>query len=100
MCRISKNITRYALPTKLLKDNINLIVPNCVEGVELLKLLKIAWDRRLTFTVGTSFTSKQENVLVWNIPHKTAFQVGAQYGFPEDSYIKQVNDDLKAYNVE
>lgn len=47
-------------------------LPNTEEGVEVLKLLKLAFDRRLTFTIGTSVTTGQTNTVVWNgVHHKT-----------------------------
>ena len=47
-------------------------LPNNKEGNEVLELLKISFDRKLTFTVGTSVTTGMNNVIVWNsIHHKT-----------------------------
>lgn len=41
-------------------------LPDTPEGNEILKLLKIAFDRRLTFTVGLSVTNGTDNTVVWN----------------------------------
>ena len=47
-------------------------LPNTPEGQEILKLLKKAFDARLTFTVGTSHITGQTDTVVWNdIHHKT-----------------------------
>ncbi|KAJ6635552.1 E3 ubiquitin-protein ligase DTX3L [Pseudolycoriella hygida] len=75
-------------------------LPNNDEGNELLKLLKIAWDRRITFTVGTSATNGQENVLVWNIHHKTA-QIGGveSHGFPDETYMKRCKSELSEFGI-
>ena len=40
-------------------------LPNCNDGRELLKRLKFAFMRGLTFTVGTSATSGQTNQITW-----------------------------------
>lgn len=46
-------------------------LPDNKEGNEVLRLLQIAWERRLTFTIGTSVTSGATNAVVWNgIHHK------------------------------
>jgi deltex-like protein len=44
-----------------------------------LELLKIAFDRKLVFTIGHSRTTGEENVVTWNdIHHKTTMNGGAQ----------------------
>ena len=46
---------------------------------KVLRLLKEAFDARLTFTVGRSVTSGQDNIVTWNdIHHKTNMTGGAQ----------------------
>lgn len=53
-------------------------LPDNAEGNEVLKLLRIAFDRRLIFTVGTSRSSGIENQVTWNdIHHKTSTDGGA-----------------------
>ena len=43
-----------------------------------IQLLQKAWDAKLIFTIGTSLTSGQHNVVVWNdIHHKTTTYSGA-----------------------
>ena len=52
-------------------------LPNNCEGQEVLQLLKRAFDARLIFTVGTSITSGQNDVVTWNdIHHKTSTRGG------------------------
>ena len=47
-------------------------LPNTPEGLEILKLLKKAFDARLIFTVGTLHTTGHTDIVVWNdIHHKT-----------------------------
>lgn len=76
-------------------------LPNNDEGNELLELLQIAWDRRICFTIGTSATNGQENVLVWNIHHKTAQAGGVEsHGFPDDTYMKRCKLELSAHGIE
>jgi len=76
-------------------------LPNSPEGNRILNLLRIAWDRRLIFTIGNSLGSGRENVLVWNIHHKTSVNGGVQaYGFPDLTYFQRVLDELKQYGIQ
>ena len=76
-------------------------LPNNKEGREILALLKVAFDRKLTFTVGTSITTGKTNTVVWNgIPHKTSLVGGpTRYGYPDDSYFKTVKEVLASKGV-
>lgn len=48
-------------------------LPDNAEGQEVLELLKKCFDKRLTFTVGRSVTTGQDNCVVWNgIHHKVS----------------------------
>lgn len=47
----------------------NAFLPDNAEGREALRLLQVCWDRRLTFTVGTSLTTGQSNTCIWNGVH-------------------------------
>lgn len=65
------------------------------EGIETLRLLRLAWDNKCIFKVGTSLTSGEENVVCWGIvPHKTDSnpdeQAAVQFGFPDDNYFERV----------
>lgn len=47
-------------------------LPNTKEGKRVLKLLRKAFDARLTFQVGQSITTGMDSCVVWNdIHHKT-----------------------------
>lgn len=49
-------------------------LPDNAEGREVLELLKKCFDKRLTFTVGRSITTGQDNCVVWNgIHHKVIY---------------------------
>ena len=67
-------------------------LPNTPEGNEVLELLKQAFDRKLTFTVGRSVTTGLDNQVVWNgIHHKTSLSGGAaNFGFPDPTYLTRV----------
>lgn len=69
------------------------------EGEEILKLLKIAFEQRLIFTIGTSLTTGEEDTIVWNgIHHKTS-AYGGIYGFPDPSYSIRVKQELKNFGI-
>ena len=76
-------------------------LPNTDEGIEILGLLKVAFDRKLTFTVGTSVTTGRTNTTVWNgIHHKTNLYGGpTQFGYPDDTYFNRVKEELAAKGV-
>ena len=70
--------------------------------------LKYAWKHGLIFTVGTSLTTQQQNVVTWaSIPHKTSLQRGGSaYGahpnphaFPDPNYLANCHDALDALGV-
>ena len=76
-------------------------LPNIKEGREVLALLKIAFDRKLTFVVGTSVTTGQKNTVVWNgIHHKTNLTGGTNnYGYPDSTYFNRVKEELASKGV-
>ncbi|XP_070540329.1 uncharacterized protein [Ptychodera flava] len=76
-------------------------LPNNAEGQEVLRLLKIAFDRRLTFTIGSSVTTGLRNTVTWNdIHHKTSIYGGPQnFGYPDPDYLNQVKEELAAKGV-
>lgn len=52
-------------------------LPDNAEGREVRDLLKIAFDRKLIFTIGRSVTTGLDNQIVWNgIHHKTNLSGG------------------------
>ena len=71
------------------------------EGKEILRLLIIAFERKLTFTIGTSVTTGRTNQIVWNgIHHKTSVEGGpAFFGFPDDTYFLRIKEELAAKGI-
>ncbi|XP_077992667.1 uncharacterized protein LOC144446720 [Glandiceps talaboti] len=76
-------------------------LPDNADGRQVLRLLKIAFDRKLTFTIGTSVTTGLTNTIVWNdIHHKTSRFGGPQaYGYPDPNYLYRVTEELAAKGV-
>ena len=76
-------------------------LPNNKEGREVLALLKVAFERKLTFTVGTSVTTGKKNTVVWNgIHHKTRLDGGPTcFGYPDKNYFNRVKEELAAKGV-
>lgn len=91
----------YNVNTPLYRLTRGAFLPNNEEGRNILKLLRIAWDRRIVFTIDTSHTTGRENTLVWNIHHKTS-QTGGVYchGYPDPTYLKRVKAELKSFGIE
>jgi len=74
-------------------------LPDNVEGKSVLEKLKIAFQRRLTFTIGTSITSGRSNTVVWNgIHHKTSLS-GGSFGYPDPTYLQRVTSELAEKGV-
>lgn len=76
-------------------------LPNNKEGKEILGLLKVSFDRKLTFVVGTSVTTGQKNTTVWNgIHHKTNLYGGStSFGYPDKTYFNRVKEELAVKGV-
>eukprot|EP00826_Nyctotherus_ovalis_P058180 TRINITY_DN7981_c0_g1_i9.p1 TRINITY_DN7981_c0_g1~~TRINITY_DN7981_c0_g1_i9.p1 ORF type:complete len:359 (+),score=75.32 TRINITY_DN7981_c0_g1_i9:182-1258(+) len=76
-------------------------LPDNAEGNKVLRLLEIAFDRRLLFTVGTSITTGAQHTIVWNgVHHKTALSGGAaMHGYPDPTYLQRVKEELAAKGV-
>ena len=68
----------------------------------MLKLLRKAWERKLTFTIGTSVTTGAANTIVWNeIHHKTESTTNfSGHGYPDPKYLDNVTAELAAQGVE
>ena len=74
--------------------------PDNEKGNEIVDLLRIAFDRRLVFTVGISITSGQSNVITWNgIHHKTS-RHGGPFGYPDDGYLDRVLAEIKEFGID
>lgn len=69
--------------------------------IQVLELLKVAWKRRLIFTVGTSSTTGESNTVVWNeIHHKTEMDTNLSgHGYPDPNYLDNVLAELAAQGV-
>ncbi|XP_071947502.1 uncharacterized protein [Antedon mediterranea] len=76
-------------------------LPNTPEGQDICRLLKNAFDAKLIFTVGRSVTTGASNVVTWNdIHHKTSCTGGpSQFGYPDDTYLERVRDELAAKGI-
>ncbi|PNF19840.1 hypothetical protein B7P43_G12530 [Cryptotermes secundus] len=76
-------------------------LPDTEKGRKVLKLLSIAFERRLVFTVGRSVTTGREDVVTWNeIHHKTEPGVSnTGHGFPDSSFLDRCLAELAAQGV-
>ncbi|XP_028398975.1 uncharacterized protein LOC114522484 [Dendronephthya gigantea] len=76
-------------------------LPDNEEGRKVLRLLRKAFDQKLTFTIGRSSTSGADNVITWNdIDHKTNISGGAtNSGYPDPNYLKRVQEELAAKGI-
>ncbi|XP_074105862.1 deltex E3 ubiquitin ligase [Cotesia typhae] len=76
-------------------------IPDNELGRRVLALLKIAFERRLIFTVGRSVTTGREDVVTWNeIHHKTELGPSTSgHGYPDVSYLERVLYELAAQGV-
>ncbi|XP_019508261.1 PREDICTED: E3 ubiquitin-protein ligase DTX3L [Hipposideros armiger] len=77
-------------------------LPDNKEGLEVLRLLRRAFEQKLIFTVGDSRVSGASNVITWNdIHHKTSMAGGPEmYGYPDPDYLKRVKQELKDKGIE
>ncbi|XP_036434798.1 LOW QUALITY PROTEIN: E3 ubiquitin-protein ligase DTX1 [Colossoma macropomum] len=76
-------------------------LPDTEKGRKVLKLLIMAWERRLIFTIGTSSTTGESDTVVWNeIHHKTEFGSNLTgHGYPDPNYLDNVLVELSAQGV-
>ncbi|XP_043924376.1 E3 ubiquitin-protein ligase DTX1 [Protopterus annectens] len=76
-------------------------LPDTVKGRKVLKLLIMAWERRLIFTIGTSNTTGEVDTVVWNeIHHKTEFGSNLTgHGYPDPNYLENVITELAAQGI-
>ena len=55
-------------------------LPDNKEGKMICRMLKVAFKRKLVFTIGHSRTTGRDGVITWNdIHHKTDWKYGSQY---------------------
>nr|XP_020660652.1 probable E3 ubiquitin-protein ligase DTX2 [Pogona vitticeps] len=76
-------------------------LPDNEKGRKVLELLRVAWKRRLIFTVGTSSTTGESDTVVWNeIHHKTEMNSNVSgHGYPDPNYLDNVLAELAAQGV-
>lgn len=76
-------------------------LPDNQEGNEVLRLFQIAFERKITFTVGRSVTTGQNNMVTWNgIHHKTSPEGGPpNFGYPDETYFLRVKQELAAKGI-
>ncbi|XP_056909422.1 probable E3 ubiquitin-protein ligase DTX2 isoform X2 [Takifugu flavidus] len=76
-------------------------LPDNHKGRKVLELLKVAWMRRLIFTVGTSSTTGEPDTVVWNnIHHKTEMMSNLSgHGYPDPNYLDNVLSELASQGV-
>ncbi|KAK3742264.1 hypothetical protein RRG08_042093 [Elysia crispata] len=73
----------------------NAYLPASEEGTRVLRLLRVAFLRRLTFTIGDSHTTGKKGVITWNdIHHKTSLKEGSAHGYPDPDYLSNVTREL------
>lgn len=77
---LSKVISNLPPSTKLITSTFT----------QVLRFLKIAFDRRLLFSIGRSATTGKEDVVIWNsVDHKTQFSM-----FPDQTYLQRTMTQL------
>nr|XP_015209389.1 PREDICTED: E3 ubiquitin-protein ligase DTX4-like [Lepisosteus oculatus] len=76
-------------------------LPDSEKGRKVLRLLLVAWDRRLVFSVGTSSTTGESDTVVWNeVHHKTEFGSNLTgHGFPDPGHLDNVLEELRAQGI-
>ena len=76
-------------------------LPNNSEGKEVLRLLKIAWDRKLLFRIGYNpQTKKYDKVILNGLEMKTRRDGGMiSNGYPDVSYMSRLKSDLGELSI-
>ncbi|KAL8586562.1 hypothetical protein ACOMHN_053915 [Nucella lapillus] len=76
-------------------------LPDSPEGRKVYRLLCVAFENRLIFTVGRSVTTGHDNVVTWNdIHHKTnPFGGATGFGYPDPLYLTRVQEELAAKGI-
>lgn len=71
-------------------------LPNNMDGREAFALIRLAFERKLLFTVGRSLTSGKENQIIFQSIHlKTRMDGGSEkHGFPDEEYFQRLKDEL------
>ncbi|KAI4879718.1 hypothetical protein NFI96_013872, partial [Prochilodus magdalenae] len=76
-------------------------LPDSEKGRLVLKLLLVAWDRRLIFSVGTSSTTGEADTVIWNeVHHKTEFGSNLTgHGYPDSGHLDNVLEELRVQGI-
>lgn len=74
-------------------------LPNNSQGQELLKRLKHAFQHGLMFTIGTSLTTQQPNMIVWSGIHVKTSAHGGMHGWPDPNYFQNANGELDGLGI-
>ncbi|XP_059169656.1 uncharacterized protein LOC131951319 [Physella acuta] len=74
-------------------------IPSTEEGFETLLLLRLAFKRRLTFTIGKSLMMNKDDMITWNDIHHKTSPVAGTYGYPDPTYLERVNQELSNKGV-
>lgn len=75
-------------------------LPDSPRGRRVLRLLNIAWQRKLVFTVSRSNTTGCEDVVAWNLPHKTEMgPTNSGHGYPDPNYLNRCLRELEALGI-
>ncbi|XP_035826168.1 uncharacterized protein LOC101853625 [Aplysia californica] len=74
-------------------------LPFNFEGIKVLKLLRLSFLRKLTFTIGKSSKTGKDNVIVWNDVHHKTSQGSGSYGYPDSTYLSRVQEELSQKGV-
>ena len=75
-------------------------LPDNTKGRRILSLLRVAFDRGLTFTVGISLTLGIDNAITWNDIHHTTTQWRSEFGYPDLDYLDSVLAELKDKGID
>lgn len=75
-------------------------IPDTAPYRTILKMLRIAWKRRLMFTIGTSLTTGRCNVVTWSSIHvRSQWHNKYGFGWPAPNYYESVKEELKNLGV-
>eukprot|EP00899_Mesostigma_viride_P023186 jgi/Mesvir1/4051/Mv09578-RA.2 len=75
-------------------------LPDSSEGRDVLKWLQQAFQQRLIFSVGTSLTTRKDNVVIWaGIQHKTDLTPHSEHGYPNGTYLTHVKEAMQKAGV-
>ncbi|CAG5929246.1 unnamed protein product [Menidia menidia] len=76
-------------------------LPDSEKGRKVLRLLLVAWDRRLIFSVGTSSTTGESDTVIWNeVHHKTEFGSNLTgHGYPDPGHLDNVLEELRVQGI-